>query len=107
MLMVCFINGVWLIFISIANRHQTSVAAGKDKLGDAFQAFKRKELQMSRVKNYDLTYGLFAKAPSWPTWEQSAASSGHLILNLAFFVSLYACRIFKCSKYLLVEGITW
>lgn len=40
------------------------MAAGKDKLGDAYQAYKRKEYQLSRVKNYDLTYGLFAKAPS-------------------------------------------
>lgn len=46
---------------------QASIASGSNKLDfklDSIHAYHRKEMQFSRVKNYDLTYGLFAKAPS-------------------------------------------
>lgn len=43
----------------------TKQPKAKEFMGyDAFEAFKMRELQYSMIKNYALTFGSFAKAPS-------------------------------------------
>lgn len=53
-------------FIMTMFANKLSVAANSHALYRSieFQNFQRKELQFSHFKNYDLTYALFAKAPS-------------------------------------------
>lgn len=74
-----------------------------------------RELQYSMVKNYDLTFGSFAKAPSWPDMELSFPGHGTLdnfrvYRNfLAFLFPYYYLTVvlstLSCLNYL--EGFSW
>lgn len=58
-----FIPGKFLLNL-IANELSTAANIDQELKGAHFSGFKRKELQFCRFKNYNITYGLFAKAVS-------------------------------------------
>ncbi|CAG2163532.1 unnamed protein product [Oppiella nova] len=62
-LLKVFIPGKFLMTIC-ANELSTSFNAHKEFRDVEFQGFDRKELQVCRFKNYDITYGLYAKPNS-------------------------------------------
>jgi len=62
-LLKMFLPGKFILTI-FANENSIAANTHQDCRTAYFNGYQRKELQLCRFKNYDLTYGLFAKAPS-------------------------------------------